>query len=499
MLVVIGLFFHGKLIIDMKYRSLQEAYTGIYRPRPKFNDYFPPEGRLVILERKSPEEEAQQQTSAKLYNDIANASDGLLKTDQKPSSNTLAYFKRKGARLGLTDLGKQQTPESYNFDFLKQIADKIGAAIDDTIGVPLTKQERRSINKRSGKDVSLSSSFNTYHITRNGITLSVVLCARYNKGIDFEETLFTNFEQQLGSELEPGGLLEQVLTKIGIVKQYKYLTIMREAGKAAQREMGYTEDSIVDVGQKIADFTITSSKTGKEYYISLKDQKGKTFGNKGVTGIFKQTIVQDPITQKSKYVVTPGNITILDDFFASISGDKDAIKDKIARGLEEYGNGADDETAYTKTKYFFDNIAATSHFKKIVETAIKSGLGYGYYYLKMKTKSEYIYIDLTTREKLDTFVRENIQIQNISIQFPYCIGPGKDDSAKSFSVKVYTKTGSVYEISVRTKNAAKFVPTEFVLSVTKFEANPKNKEDIILSVIPPALAARVTSKAKKNK
>lgn len=496
---MIGLFFRGKLIIDMKHRSLQEAYNGVYRRRPKFNDYFPPENRLVILERKSPTDENQQQKSTALYNDLAAASDGLLRVDSKASSNTLAYYKRKGARLALTDLGKQQTPESYNFDFVKQLADKSEAIIDETIGVPLNKKEQRSIAKKTGKEVSLSSSFNTYYIKRDGVEVSVVLCAKFNKGIDFEETLFTNFQEQLSSDLESGGLLEQVLSRIGIVNQYKNLTITREAGKSAKRVMGYTDDEIQDVGKEIGDFTIVNNKTGKEYYISLKNQNGKTFGNKGVTGIFKEKIVNDPVTQKARYEVTPGNVNVLDDFFASITGDKDEIKNKIAQGLEEYANGAEDETAYTKSKFYFENVAASSKFINIVQTAIKSGLGYGYYYLKMKTKTEYIYIDLTTREKLDTFVRENIQIKNITLQFPYCIGPGDDDSSKAFRILIHTKNGSVYNISVRTKNATKFVPTEFILSVTKFEANPKNKEDMILSVIPPALAARATSKAKKNK
>lgn len=475
-------------------RNLTEAYTNIYKPRSKFNDYFPPQNRLIILEKTSSAEENTLTQSVKLYNDFANASDGLLKANDKPSYNTLSFYKRKGARLALTDLGKQQTPESYNFDFVKQIANKIGATIEDTIGIPLNKQERRSIVKKTGKEVSLSSSFNTYYITRSGVSLSIVVCSKFNKGIDFEETLFTNFQEQLDNKLQAGGLLEQVLTRIGIVRQYKELTITREAGKSAKRDVGYTEDYIKDVGKEIGDFIITNNKTGKEYYISLKNQNGKTFANKGVTGIFKETLTKDPITQKEKYIVTSGNVSVLDDFFASITGDKEEIKNKIARGLEEYANGAEDKTAYTKSKYYFENVAASSKFKKIVETAIKSGLGYGYYYLKMKTKAEYIYIDLTTREKLDKFVRENIQIQNISIQFPYCVGPGDSDSSKACKITIHTKNGSVYDISIRTKNPNKFVPTEFILSVSKFEANPDNKKDMILSVIPPALAARNASK-----
>lgn len=481
----------------MKYRSLQEAYTGVYRPRPKFNDYFPPESRLVVLERKAPEQEEDQQKSVNLYKDIAAASDGLLRADEKPSSNTLAYFKRKGARLALTDLGKQQTPESYNFDFVKQMAESIGATIDDTFGVPPTRQERFA--KKTGKEVSLSSKFTTYYVTRDNVTIPIVLCISFNKGIDFEETLFANFQEQLSDELQPGGLLEQVLTKMGIVNQYKHLRIDRDPGKSEKRQMGYTEDQIQDVGKEIGDFTITHTKTKKEYYISLKNQDGKTFANKGVTGILKETLKKDPVTQKEKYTVTPGNNTVLNDFFNSITGDGEEIKNRICKGLEEYANGMTDEAESTKTKYFFENIAITPSFRKVVQTAIKSGLGYGYYYLKMKSKTEYVYIDLTTREKLDKFVNENIQIQNISMQFPYYVGSDKNQSSKSFKMKISTKNGSVYEIAIRTKNANKFVPSEFIISVTKFEANPKNKEDMILSVIPPALAARATSKAKKNK
>jgi hypothetical protein len=495
--MIVGLSFHGKLIIDMKYRTLQDAYNGIYRPRPKFNDYFPPESRLIILERKSPEEEEQQQKSVKLYNDIAAASDGLLRADQKPTSNTLAYYKRKGARLALTDLGKQQTPESYNFDFLKQIADNIGATIDDTIGVPATRQERFA--RKTGKEVSLSSKFTTYYITRDNVTLPVVLCVSFNKGIDFEETLFANFQEQLNDELQAGGLLEQVLSKIGIANQYKNLIIDRDPGKSEKRQMGYTEDQVKDVGKEIGDFTITNTKNKKEYYISLKNQNGKTFANKGVSGIFKETVKTDPITQKDKYTVTPGSNTILNDFFQSITGDEDYIKDRICQGLEEYANGMTDSAAGTKTKYYFENIAITPTFKKVVQTAIKSGLGYGYYYLKMKSKTEYVFIDLTTREKLDKFVNENIQIQNINMQFPYYVGADKSQSSKAFKMQISTKNGSVYEIAIRTKNANKFVPSEFIISVNKFEANPQNKKDMILTVIPPALAARAASKPAKKK
>lgn len=494
---MIGLSFHGKLIIDMKRKSLQETYTNLYRRRPKFNDFFPVESRLIILERKSPAEEEQQRKSTQLYNDIADASDGLLKADLKPSSNSLAYYNRKGARLALTDLGKQQTPESYNFDFIKQIATSIGATVDETIGIPPTKQER--LAKKTGKNLSLSSKFNTYYVTRDDITIPVVLCVTYNKGIDFEETLFANFEQQLVSELQPGGLLEQVLTKMGIVNQYRNLTIERDAGKAEKRQMGYTEDSIKDVGKEIGDFTITNNKNGKKYYISLKDQGGKTFANKGVSGIFKETANTDPITNNLVYKVTPGTNTVLDDFFNSITGNKEQIKEKICKGLEEYANGMNDPNAITKSKYFFENIKITPSFKKIVQTAIKSGLGYGYYYLKMKTKTEYVYIDLTTKDKLEAFVNENIQIENINMQFPYYTGTDKNQSSKAFKMSINVKNGSVYEIAIRTKNAAKFVPSEFIISVTKFEANPQHKKDMILTVVPPALAARTASKPSKRK
>lgn len=474
-----------ELIIVMKHRSLQEAYTSIYRPRPRLSDYIPHENRLIILERKSPEEEDVQQKSTKLYNDIAEASNGLLRADVKPASNTLAYYKRKGARLALTSLGKEQTPESYNFDFVKQLATDVGATVDEVFGVPPTKQEK--LLKKTGKQISLSSKFYTYYVSRDNITIPILICNRVNKGIELETNLHADFEKQLNGELQQGGLLEALLIKFNLVKRYRDIKIEFSLGKSERRTIGTDEEHIVDVGKKIADFTLVDTKTKKEYYISLKDTKGKTFANKGVSGIFKQTTTTDPETGEHSITVTPGNVNVLDKFFASITGDKDGIKEKICRGLEEYAKGVitDTDTPITTSQYYFENIPATAAFKQFVQTTIKSGLGYGYYYLKEKSKSQtqYIFLDLTTREKLDKFVSENIQIEHISMQFPYYAS--KKNSAKSFSLDISTKNGSTYVIDVRTKSPTAFVPSEFILSVTNFNPNPADKDEVILTVIPP--------------
>jgi len=472
----------------MKFRTLQDAYTGIYRPIPKFSDYISHEDRLVIIERKSSEEKEITEKSITLYNDLAAASNGMLRVDEKESSNTLAYFKRKGARLGLTNLGKQQTPESYNFDFVKQMAESSGATIEDTIGIPPTRQQRFA--RITGKELSLSSAFNTYYVGRDNIMLPVVICARFNKGNDFEEILAKNFQQQLeDKKLEQGGLLEQVLSSIGIADQYQHLKLHWKAGYAAKRELGYTEDQIVDAGKKIADLTIKNTKNNEEYYISLKDKNGKTFGQKGVSGIFKDTSAIDPETGASKLSITIGSNTVLDDYFAAINGDAESVKLRICQGLEEYASGVVENTPKTTEKYYFENVDATSAFIKIVQTAIKCGLGYGYYYLKNKNsaRNQFIMIDITTREKLDKFIDRNVQIESLSVQFPYFVGDGSQQSTKSFNVYAHTKNGSNYELSLRTKNANKFVPSEWVLSVTKMEINPEDKDKMILSVIPPAV------------
>ena len=475
----------------MKYRSLQEAYTGIYRPRPKFNDYFPPENRLVILERASLEEEDQQQKRIELYKDLAAASNGLLKTDLKPSSNTFAYFKRKGARLGLTDLGKEQTPESYNFDFVKQIADEVNATVDITFGIPPTKQEK--LLKKSGKNISISTKYNTYYVSRDDITIPLVICTTYNKGLALEADLIADFQEQINSELQSGGLLEALLIKFNLEKRYKDIEIKFDSGKSEKRTIGTGEDHIVDVGKKIADYTFIDTKTKKEYYISLKNAKGSTFANKGVSGIFKETTTTDPATNERTIKVTPGNNTVLDSFFNSITGNKDEIKDRICRGLEEYAKGIIEDSSEPRTtsQYYFDSIPVTSALKQFIQTTIKSGLGYGYYYLKEKKKTEYIFIDLTTKDKLNKFVEENVQITNLSIQFPYYIN--KKQAAKIFNLHINTKTGSVYNADVRTKNPTSFVPSEFLLSVSKFEPIPKDREDTILTIVPS------TSKLNKNK
>ena len=478
----------------MKHRSLQEAYTNIYRRRPNFNDYFPPESRLIILERKSPEEEDQQQKRVELYRDLAAASDGLLKVDQKPSSNTYAYFKRKGARLALTDLGKEQTPESYNFDYVRQIATAVKATVEDTFGIPPTKQEK--LLKKTGKNISISTKYNTYYVSRDGITIPLVITTTYNKGLALEQDLIADFQNQLDSEIQSGGLLEALLIKFNLRKRYKDVKIKFDVGKSEKRVIGTDEDHITDVGQKIADYTFIDTKTDKEYYISLKNAKGSTFANKGVTGIFKQTTTADPTTGEQIIKVQPGSNTALDSYFASIAGDKDEMKDRICKGLEEYARGImeDSSVPITTSQYYFDSIVVTSALKKFIQTTIKSGLGYGYYYLKEKKKTEYIFIDLTTREKLDKFVEENVQITNLSMQFPYY--KSKKEAAKIFSLHINTKSGSVYNADVRTKNPTSFVPSEFLLSVSKFEPTPNNKEDTILTIVP---STAVASKLLKNK
>lgn len=477
-----------KLIIDMKFRSLQEAYTSIYNPKPRFSDYFPHESRLVIIERQNTDVDNISAKTRKLMEEFAGASNGMLKVPTNNSYYSLAYINRKGARFALTDLGKQQTKESFNFDFVKQIAESIGASIEDTIGIP--PKGLAKFNKTPTKDISKSSSFNTYYISKNGIELPVVVCVSFNRGIDFEETLFKDFENQLENKLIPGSLLQKLFERMKIADP-ENITVNRTAGKAEKRHIGFLEADLKDVGKEIADFTFKNKKTNKEYYISLKNKSGITFGNKGINGVFAKTQTKtqsaDSDNQIELYTVTPGHNKELDPFFDSL-GDKKVILARICNGLQDYVNGLKDPSITTAGSYIESNINASTRFKEYVTNLIKTGLGYGYYYVKEKSASDYIFIDLTTKDKLEKFINENIQIAHITIQYPYRVGPGDREGSKAFIIRINAKNGGVYEIACRSKTSTEFLPKEMVLSVKKFETN--DKEENHIHAIPPNIPKR---------
>ena len=271
------------------------------------------------------------------------------------------------------------------------------------------------------------------------------------------------------------------------VRDPENIIVTRTAGKAEKRHIGFLDADLKDVGKEIADFTFKNKKTHHEYYISLKNKSGITFGNKGINGVFAKTQTIDPETQNEIYTVTPGYNKELDPFFDSL-GDKKIILSRICNGLQEYVNGLRDDTIRTAGNYIESNINAGTKFREYVTNLIKTGLGYGYYYVKEKSPSDYIFIDLTTKDKLESFVNNNIQIAHISIQYPYRVGSGDREGSKAFIIKINTKNGGVYEIACRSKTSTEFLPKEMVLSVKKFETN--DKEENHIHSIPPNIPKR---------
>lgn len=490
------------------YKSLRDVVSEMYRPRQSsfeenaFAEYaYNRDGReLIILEKRTPEFIEIEQKTQKIVQDFAAASNGMLKLFDTASKYTYSFIKREGARLELTESGREQPKEFFNFDFVKQIADKIGATIDDVIGVPADARQR--LQKMQGKEFSKSSKFNTYYISRDGVEVPIVMSVNFNKGINFEVLTFDDFNYQMQNGLQEGGLLQSLFQRMNIKPQdYSDIIIERTHGKSERRPISHIAADLQDVGKRIADITFVNTKTKQEYYISLKDVKGVTFGQKGISGVFQQKREKDPITNIEKYIFFNGSRTDLDDFFASI-GSLDVVKSRITAGLQEYSNGLFDETAYTKTKYIEEDVKASPQFKEYVINLLKSGLGYGYYYVKEKDSTTYIYIDLTTKDKLDKFAKDNIQISSLSIQYPYRIGPGEKQGSKTFSIKANTVDGGVYKIEFRSKDPNNITPAELVLSVGKFEV--KNKEENFISIIPSKfmvakLATAAAAIASKNR
>lgn len=490
------------------YKSLRDVVSEMYRPRPSlldedtFTEYtFNSEGReLVILEKRTPEFIEIEQKTQKIVQDFAAASNGMLKMFDAKGKYSYSFIKREGARFELTETGREQPKEFFNFDFVKEIAEKIGAKIDEVIGIPPDK--RQIMQGATGKQFSKSSKFNTYYITRDEVEVPIVMSVSFNKGLDFEGLTFEDFNYQLQNGLQEKGLLQSLFEKMNINPQdYSHIVVNRTHGKAEKRPINFIASALEDVGKRIADITFVNTKSKQEYYISLKNAKGVTFGNKGISGIFQKKREKDPVTGVEKYLVTNGTRTDIDDFFASI-GQLDVIKNRIASGLQEYSNGLIDENSYTKVKYLEENVKASPQFKEYVINLLKSGLGYGYYYVKEKDSKTYIYIDLTTKDKLDKFVRDNIQISSLTLQFPYRTGPGDKDGSKIFSIRANTLNGGVYKIEFRSKDPNEILPTELVLSVGKFETN--NKEENFISIVPSKfmvakLATAAAAIASKNK
>jgi len=198
--------------------------------------------------------------------------------------------------------------------------------------------------------------------------------------------------------------------------------IIHVSGKAARRPLQPTPR---DVGAAIADITILTT-DGEKHYISLKDPKGDTFGNFGITGSF----ALDPATNEVKINPHPS-----DSLLRALGIDKE----KIREGLQAYINKQGGETPV-------DN--SPSYNKDALKGYLESAYGYGYWYAKAISKTDWDIKDLRRKENLDELIGD-VRLTKISY-------PGK---WKQATATVESSEGDKYLFEIRNAKGG-VIPTE---------------------------------------
>lgn len=376
--------------------------------------------RRIILEEldaladENPTLAPKRISNAELGRRVAATSNNVLLA--KPSKNGAARVAPVDFNVALTD------------DQIKDAFSDIGMEIVDMINP-------------SGAG-SASSKFKTYVISDGSNKYRIVIASAGNLGQRFEKEVADEFAQLADLGTSSDRVLS-LLAEMGIDPKKVVSADQTGGGKQVRRSL---DTCLTDVGEMIADITITTS-DNQTHYVSLKNERGKTFSNSGYSDGFAY--------QGDLIVPVPSKKVHLDEFVEALGFDKQAIAD----GLNSYVA----QKKAVKSQVYEELEKGTLNEERSAEEKVRDfltcGLGFGYWYAResRKSPSGWIVHDLRTKEQAQSFF-ENIR----SIMLRY---PGKSKQATAI-IETEGLDGSAkfYRVEIRNTRGA-IIPNEIKISV----------------------------------
>lgn len=297
----------------------------------------------------------------------------------------------------------------------------------------------------SSDSKSKSGSFDTYEFNALGTTFLVVFGVGANKGNAYEKKANEEMKALKGEH--------------AILKLLLPLIAPDEIVDVDERE-GSTRrpftSTIENVGQIIGD-TVVTGKSGKIYYLSLKDVSGATISNHGCAGMFTSW---DNFGQlKYNDNVWPNISKLLDDVGVNM--------DLMLGNLRQYINRATGKP-YNLIPVTTEEISPNKLGD--LKAAILSSIGYGYFYAREKKGGKIQFEDFTTPEKVNKFVGNIIKGE---LKYPYVNRKdpapvvGKDPNkqkSKGLDIVAYTDKG--WRFTFQLRNASRgLVPRQMNLMI----------------------------------
>jgi hypothetical protein len=273
------------------------------------------------------------------------------------------------------------------------------------------------------------------------VTIKIVICAGGNEGHNFEAQFKNEIKTATGENwlnLLCFLIQKNLITEASEIKDYSFV------GKQRVRRSLTVENQfeIQNIGEKISDLTLFLY-GNRKIYISLKGEKGQTFANIGVAGIFTPDVIGDKKTKNYKSEVKVNYSA--DSTFISLMEALGVNINDIKMGFEAYGDGLLGKDPKYSQK--IQNILEANGQKAI--DYLVAQLGYGYVYFRRTTSGGYRIFNLDTpdaaRELVGTFVSGKVF-------YPYYLD--KNKSTKQCTIEISTTT-TVYTIQIRSTKGLK--------------------------------------------
>lgn len=290
-----------------------------------------------------------------------------------------------------------------------------------------------------GGSKSASSKFKTYILSDGTHEYRIVIASAGNRGQKFEKEVADEFAQLVDLGTSSDRVLS-LLAEMGVDPKEVVSADQTGGGTQVRRSLA---SCLADVGKDIADITV-KTRDGQTHYISLKNERGKTFSNSGYAGAFVERdglIVPVPIRGDKKH---------LDDFVKQLGFSKQAIAD----GLNSYAASRKSVKAQE-----FEELEEGSPSHKAIQEKLMCGLGFGYWYARADSKSPtgWKVYDLRTRTQAEGFFKT---ITSIMRSYP-----GRTKQASAI-IEVIDESGAerIYRVEIRNTRGG-IVPNEIKISM----------------------------------